>query len=70
MDPVMQALFGKMPIEKLNAVQVAATKNKNANTIMIIGGVAIVLALGAYILYKKNVELKQQLNKLKINQPK
>lgn len=69
MDPVMQALFGKMPIEQLSAVQAATTKNKNANTIMIIGGVAIVLAVGAYILYKKNVELKQQLNKGKIKQP-
>lgn len=69
MDPVMQALFGKMPIEQLSAVQAATTKNKNADTIIIIGGVAIVLAVGAYILYKKNVELKQQLINLKIKHP-
>jgi hypothetical protein len=69
MDPVMQALFGKMPIEQLSAVQAATIKNKNANTIMMIGGVAVVLAVGAYILYKKNVELNQQLIKLKIKQP-
>ncbi len=65
----MQALFGKMPIEQLSAVQAATIKNKNANTIMMIGGVAVVLAVGAYILYKKNVELNQQLIKLKIKQP-
>ncbi len=69
MDPVMQALFGKMPIEQLSAVQAAATKNNNANTIMIIGGVAIVLGVTAYILYQKNLELKQQLIKVKIKQP-
>jgi hypothetical protein len=69
MDPVMQALFGKMPIEQLSAVQAATTKNNNANTILLIGGVAIVLGVTAYILYQKNLELKQQLNNVKIKQP-
>jgi len=68
MDPVMQALFGKMPIEQLSAVQSATTKNNNTNTILLIGGVAIVLGVTAYILYQKNLELKQQLIKVKIKQ--
>ena len=69
MDQVMKALFGKMPIEQLSAVQSATTKNNNTNTILLIGGVAIVLGVTAYILYQKNLELKQQLVKVKIKQP-
>ena len=69
MDPVMQALFGKMPIEQLSAVQAATSKNNNANTILLIGGVAIVLGITAYILYQKNLELNKQLIKVKIKQP-
>jgi len=69
MDPVMQALFGKMPIEQLSAVQAATSKNNNANTILLIGSVAIVLGVTAYILYQKNIELNKQLIKVKIKQP-
>ena len=69
MDPVMQALFGKMPIEQLSAVQAATSKNNNANTTLLIGGVAIVLGVTAYILYQKNIELNKQLIKVKIKQP-
>ena len=69
MDQVMQALFGKMPIEQLSAVQAATNKNNNANTILLIGGVAIVLGVTAYILYQKNIELNKQLIKVKIKQP-
>lgn len=69
MDQVMQALFGKMPIEQLSAVQAATTKNNNANTILLIGGLAIVLGVTAYILYQKNIELNKQLIKVKIKQP-
>ncbi len=65
----MQALFGKMPIEQLSAVQAATSKNNNANTILLIGGVAIVLGITAYILYQKNIELNKQLIKVKIKQP-
>lgn len=65
----MQALFGKMPIEQLSAVQAATSKNNNANTILLIGGVAIVLGVTAYILYQKNIELNKQLIKVKIKQP-
>ena len=61
MDPVMQTLFGKMPIEQLNAVQSATIKSKNADTILIIGGIAIALGITAYILYKQNIELKRQI---------
>ena len=69
MDQVMQALFGKMPIEQLSAVQSATSKNNNANTILLLGGVAIVLGVTAYILYQKNIELNKQLIKVKIKQP-
>ena len=69
MDPVMQALFGKMPIEQLSAVQAATSKNNNANTILLIGGLAVVLGVTAYILYQKNIELNKQLIKVKIKQP-
>ena len=61
MDPVMQTLFGKMPIEQLNAVQSATVKSKNADTILIIGGIAIALGITAYILYKQNIKLKRQI---------
>jgi hypothetical protein len=69
MDPAMLALFGKMPIEQLSAVQAATSKNNNANTILLIGGVAIVLGVTAYILYQKNIELNKQLIKVNIKQP-
>ena len=65
----MQALFGKMPISQLPSVQAATTKNNNANTILLIGGLAIVLGVTAYILYQKNIELNKQLIKVKIKQP-
>ena len=68
MDPVMQTLFGKMPIEQLNAVQSTTVKSKNADTILIIGGIAIALGITAYILYQKNLKLMQQLIKVKIKQ--
>ena len=67
MDQVMKALFGKMPIEQLTAVQAATNKNSNANTILFLGGVAIVLGFTAYYYYKQNEELKV---KIKIIDPK
>ena len=67
MDPVMQSLFGKMPIEQLTAVHAATTKNNNANAILFLGGVAIVLGFTAYYYYKQNEVLKV---KIKIIDPK
>lgn len=67
MDPVMQTLFGKMPIEQLNSVQTAAGKNKNSNAILILGGVTFFLSITAYILYKKNLELKQKIKLVEKN---
>lgn len=61
MDPVMQALFGLIPIEKLNAVQLVAAKNKKTTTIIILGGIALGLGIAAYLLYLKNEELKKKL---------
>jgi len=65
MDPVMQTLFGKMPIEQLNAVQSTTGKSKNINTILILGGVAVALGITAYILYEQNLELKSKIVLLK-----
>ncbi len=62
----MQALFGKMPIEQLSAVNAATTKNNNTNTILLIGGVAIVLGVTAYILYQKNLEVNRKIVNLKM----
>lgn len=61
MDPVMQTLFGKMPIEQFNAVKTATEKNKNANTILVLSGVAIIIGITAYHFYKQNIELKRKL---------
>ena len=69
MDPVMQALFGSMPIEQLSSVQVEIIKNNKNTTILIIDGVAIALGITAYILYQKNKELNQQFAKVKIIRP-
>jgi beta-lactamase regulating signal transducer with metallopeptidase domain len=69
MDPVMQTLFGKMPIEQLSAVQTATSKNNSANAILVLGTVAIILGATVYVLYQRNTSLKQQLGKLKINDP-
>lgn len=65
MDPVIQTLFGKMPIEQLNAVQSATGKSKNINTILILGGIAVALGITAYILYEQNLELKSKIVLLK-----
>jgi len=59
MDPVMQTLFGKMPIEQLNAVQSATQKNKNSYATIILGSVVIILGITAYLLYLQNVKLKK-----------
>ncbi len=61
MDPVMQAVFGTMPIGQLSAVQAATGKNNSLNTIILVGGVALVLGVTVYILYKQNQKLREQL---------
>jgi hypothetical protein len=61
MDPVMQALFGKMPFSQFPSVQAAvAEKNKN-NTILLMGGIILVGGFLAYHLYRENQELKIKL---------
>lgn len=59
MDPVIQTLFGKMPIEQLNAVQSETQKNKNSYATIILGSVVIILGITAYLLYLQNVKLKK-----------
>jgi predicted negative regulator of RcsB-dependent stress response len=58
MDPVMQALFGKMPLSQLPSVQAAAAQKNNNNTILFMGAIIIVGGIIAYNLYKENQELK------------
>ena len=64
MDPVMQTLFGKMPIEQLSGVQTAITSRSNSTTILILGGITLVFGATAYYYYKQNVELKVRIKNL------
>jgi hypothetical protein len=64
MDPVMQKLFGKMPIEELSVIQSAKIKNKYANMILLISGVAIALGITVYILHIQNIELREKINQI------
>jgi hypothetical protein len=61
MDPVMQALFGKMPISQLPSVQAAVKQKNNNTTILIMGAIIIVGGVIAYNIYKENQELKVKL---------
>jgi hypothetical protein len=61
MDPVMQTLFGKMPIEQLSGVQVTTANRNNSNAILLLAGITIVLGFTAYYYYKQNEELKLRL---------
>ena len=62
MDPVMQTLFGKMPIEQLDAVKAVITEKRFVRTIFVLGGITIGLGIFAYTLYQQNLELKDKLN--------
>ncbi len=61
MDPVMQTLFGKMPIEQLSSVQAANASRSNSNTIILLAGITFVLGFTAYYYYKQNEELKSSI---------
>jgi hypothetical protein len=61
MDPVMQALFGKMPISQLPSVQAAVGQKNNTATILIMGAIIIFGGIVAYNVYKENKELKIKL---------
>ena len=61
MDQVMQALFGKMPIEQLPSVQAAVGQKNNNDTILIMGAIILVGGIIAYNIYKENKELKIKL---------
>jgi hypothetical protein len=58
MDPVMQALFGKMPISQLPSVQAAVNQKNNNQTIFILGAIILVGGIYAYYIYRENQELK------------
>jgi hypothetical protein len=66
MDPVMQALFGKMPISQLPSVQAAVNQKNNNTTILIMGAIIIVGGVIAYNIYKENQELKVKLKAVSI----
>ena len=61
MDPVMQALFGKLPICQLPSVQAAVNQKNNNQTIFIMGAIILVGGIIAYNIYKENQELKFKL---------
>lgn len=58
MDPVMQALFGKLPISQLPSVQAAVNQKNNNQTIIIMGAIILVGGFLAYNLYRENQKLK------------
>ena len=66
MDPVMQALFGKMPISQLPSVQAAVGQKNNNQTILIMGAIIIVGGIIAYNIYKENQTLKNKLKAVTI----
>lgn len=67
MDPVMQALFGKMPISQLPSVQAAVGQKNNNDTILIMGAIIVVGGIIAYNIYKENQELKNKFNKVELS---
>lgn len=69
MDPVMQALFGKMPISQIPSVQSAITQKNNTDTILIMGAIIVVGGIIAYNIYKENQHLKIKLKAVTIRQP-
>ena len=66
MDPVMQTLFGKMPISQLTAVQAALSQKSNTNKILILGAIIIVGGAIVHYIKKENQELKIKLKALTI----
>lgn len=67
MDPVMQALFGKMPISQLPSVQVAVGQKNNNDTILIMGAIILVGGIIAFNIYKENQELKNKFIKMELS---
>lgn len=62
MDPVMQAVFGDMPIDKLISSKTNQVQVNNSGAIFLAIGTILVLGVTAYVLYKKNRKLKEQLD--------
>jgi hypothetical protein len=61
MDPIKQAVFGSMPIENFADIQTGKIKMSNTNTILLLGGIALSMGFIAFIIYKENQKLKQQM---------
>jgi hypothetical protein len=66
MDPIMQALFGRLPISQLPSVQAAAAQKNNNNTILFMGALVLVGGILVYNIYRENQYLKNQLKLIKI----
>ena len=66
MDPVMQTLFGKMPISQLPSVQAAVGQKNNTETILIIGAIFVVGSIITYNIYMENQELKIKLKTVEL----
>lgn len=65
-DPIMEVIFGKMPINQLSSVQIASDKSKASDIIILLLTAAIVAGVYAYVVHEKNLELKKQLEGMKI----
>ena len=66
MDPIMQSLFGEMPISNLPSIEMALNQKKSQQTILIMGAIIVVGGIIAYNIYKKNQELKFKLKAVSI----
>jgi hypothetical protein len=58
MDPVMQTLFGQMPISQLPSVKSAVLQKNNTQTILLLGATVVIVGFIAYEYYKENKVLK------------
>jgi hypothetical protein len=65
MNPVMQTLFGKMPISQLPSVKAAVGQKNNNQAILIMDVIIVVRGIIAYNIYKENQELKIKLKTVK-----
>ena len=61
MDPVMQSLFGKMPISQIPSVQAAVSQKNAANTIFIMGAIIVISGIIIYNMDKKMKEMRIKL---------
>jgi hypothetical protein len=54
MDPVMQAVFGNMPIEKIISSNSNQVRRNNSDVIFLAIGTIVALTITVYVLYEKS----------------